>query len=195
MRFLRFLFIVLLTSLVWAWGIGKLADAGYITINNAPTEQVAPAPKAEPQPASSSKPKAQKSKASAAPQPIEKSTTKVEQPVRPTVAPAPKTNVQTQPQQPAEVVTLSLVEGIVGEWEPVEIADESVVFSKYGTCKKGRYGMDYVYKVSGNKVSLYYDSDTPLAAESMTAVATRQGDVYYLEIYNNGDFGGKYRRK
>lgn len=202
MRLLRFLLIVLATSLVWVWIFDRMIEEGYVTLNEVPTEQAqaesATAPKKQAQPTKQQT----ASEAPAKRESIAKSTTKVEQPIRPTSAPAPKTKQSVQtvaetttPTQPTEPVAVALTEGIIGEWIPVEIADENVVFSKYGTCKQGHYGIDYVYKISGNKVSLYYNSDSNHAAETMTAVATRQGDVYYLEIYNNGQFGGKYRRK
>ncbi len=169
MRLLRFLLIVLATSLVWVWIFDKMIDEGYVTLNEVPTEQVQEEPVPAPAPVSTPAPKTKQSAQTVA--------------------------ETTTPTQPIEPVAIALDEGIIGEWIPVEIADKNVVFSKYGTCKQGKYGIDYVYKVSGNKVLLYYNSDSNIAAETMTAVATRQGDVYYLEIYNNGEFGGKYRRK
>jgi hypothetical protein len=167
MRFLRFLLIVLATSLVWVWIFDKMIEEGYVTLNEVPTEQVQEEP---------------------APVPVSTPAPKTKQSAQ-TVA---ETTAFTQPTEP---VAVALAEGIIGEWIPVEIADENVVFSKYGTCKQGKYGTDYVYKISGDKVLLYYDVNIPVVAESMTAKVTSQSGIYYLEIYNNGEFGGKYRRK
>ena len=202
MRLLRFLLIVLVTSLVWMWIFDKMVEEGYVTLNEVPTEQIqaepATAPKKQAQPTKQQT----TSEAPAKRESVAKSTTKVEQPIRPTSAPAPKTKQSVQtvaetttPTQPAEPVVVALAEGIIGEWEPVEIAEEKIVFSKYGTCKQGKYGIDYVYEVSDDKVLLYYDGNFRLTAETLTAVVNRQGEVYYLEIYNNGRFGGKYCRK
>ena len=214
MRLLRFLLIVLATSLVWVWIFDKMIEEGYVTLNEVPTEQVqvepAPASASTPTPAPKKQTQQTKqptkqqttSEAPAKRESIAKSTTKVEQPIRPTSAPAPKTKQSAQTvaettasTQPTEPVAVALAEGIIGEWIPVEIADENVVFSKYGTCKQGKYGTDYVYKISGDKVLLYYDVNIPVVAESMTAKVTSQSGIYYIEIYNNGKFGGKYRSK
>ena len=79
---------------------------------------------------------------------------------------------------------------LVGEWEPTDKCDDVLVMTKYGTMEKG-YRKN-VYRLSGNKVRYGYDSD--FMTDGFKIEISQSETKYYLEIYNDRDYAGRYQR-
>ena len=78
---------------------------------------------------------------------------------------------------------------IVGKWQPVEGAEYSLEFTKYGTAIQYRssYLSRSPYSLNGNIANIGYSNNLKIEI-------TAKGGVVYLEIYDSDDFSGKYKR-
>ena len=78
---------------------------------------------------------------------------------------------------------------IVGKWQPVEGAEYSLEFTKYGTAIQYRssYLSRHPYSLNGNIANIGYSNNLKIEI-------TAKGGVVYLEIYDSDDFSGKYKR-
>ena len=80
-------------------------------------------------------------------------------------------------------------EAIIGKWEPVEMSELELTFSKYGTMRMGDLALDLNYSVANNRVhvSLFglLDSDFEIK------IYTENNDTF-LEIFDEPQFAGKY---
>ena len=78
---------------------------------------------------------------------------------------------------------------IVGKWQPVEGAEYSMEFTKYGTAiqYRGSYQSRHPYSLNGNIAKIGYSNNLKIEI-------TSNGGVTYLEIYDSDDFSGKYKR-
>ena len=78
---------------------------------------------------------------------------------------------------------------IVGKWQPVEGAEYSLEFTKYGTAiqYRGSYWSRSPYSLNGNIANIGYSNNLRIEI-------TAKGGVVYLEIYDSDDFSGKYKR-
>ena len=78
---------------------------------------------------------------------------------------------------------------IVGKWQPVEGAEYSLEFTKYGTAiqYRGSYWSRSPYSLNGNIANIGYSNNLKIEI-------TAKGGVVYLEIYDSDDFSGKYKR-
>lgn len=82
-------------------------------------------------------------------------------------------------------------EVIIGCWEPVELADTKLTFSKYGTMRIGDTALDINYSVNENivKVSLFGLLDT-----SFEIKIYNENKDTYLEIFDAPQFAGNYKK-
>ncbi len=82
-------------------------------------------------------------------------------------------------------------EVIIGCWEPIELADTKLTFSKYGTMRIGDTALDINYSVNENivKVSLFGLLDT-----SFEIKIYNENKDTYLEIFDAPQFAGKYKK-
>ena len=82
-------------------------------------------------------------------------------------------------------------EVIIGCWEPIELADTKLTFSKYGTMRIGDTALDINYSVNENivKVSLFGLLDTSFEIK----IYNEDKDTY-LEIFDAPQFAGKYKK-
>ena len=78
---------------------------------------------------------------------------------------------------------------IVGKWQPVEGAEYSMEFTKYGTAiqYRGSYQSRHPYSLNGNIAKIGYSNNLKIEI-------TSNGGVTYLEIYDSDDYSGKYKR-
>lgn len=78
---------------------------------------------------------------------------------------------------------------IVGKWQPIEGAEYSLEFTKYGTAiqYRGSYWSRSPYSLNGNIANIGYSNNLKIEI-------TAKGGVVYLEIYDSDDFSGKYKR-
>lgn len=116
--------------------------------------------------------------------------------VEPTVAPTPsraekKAEKRSEKRaQTAAPVTenIDYTREIDGKWTPVEGAQHSLEFTKYGTVIQyhGSLQMRHDYSLSGKKMNIGYDK--------ARIEIVKQGNDCYLEIYNSQEYSGKYRR-
>lgn len=83
----------------------------------------------------------------------------------------------------------ALSQEIVGKWQPVEGAEYSLEFTKYGTAIQYRssYLSRHPYSLNGNIANIGYSNNLKIEI-------TAKGGVVYLEIYDSDDFSGKYKR-
>ena len=100
-----------------------------------------------------------------------------------------KKDIAPQPVASASQQLDALSQEIVGKWQPVEGAEYSLEFTKYGTAIQYRssYLSRHPYSLNGNIANIGYSNNLKIEI-------TAKGGVVYLEIYNSDDFSGKYKR-
>lgn len=88
----------------------------------------------------------------------------------------------------SQEVTIDYAREIDGKWQPVEGAEYPLEFTKYGTVIQyhGSLQLRFGYSLSSKRMNIRYDK--------ARVEITREGNDYYLEIYNSEDFSGKYKR-
>ena len=116
----------------------------------------------------------------------------------PKVAEEPKTKAQEpkvdepkaeEPKQESKLQTIDIAREIDGLWEPVVGAEYPLEITKYNVAIQHRGFENRVsYSLKGDKLRIYFDINA-------RCEITKEGDTYYLEIYNSKDFAGKYKRK
>lgn len=100
-----------------------------------------------------------------------------------------KKDIAPQPVASASQQLDVLSQEIVGKWQPVEGAEYSLEFTKYGTAIQYRssYLSRHPYSLNGNIANIGYSNNLKIEI-------TAKGGVVYLEIYDSDDFSGKYKR-
>ena len=100
-----------------------------------------------------------------------------------------KKDIAPQPVASASQQLDALSQDIVGKWQPVEGAEYSLEFTKYGTAIQYRSGYlsRHPYSLNGNIANIGYSNNLKIEL-------TVKGAVTYLEIYDSDDFSGKYKR-
>ena len=100
-----------------------------------------------------------------------------------------KKDIAPQPVASASQQLDALSQDIVGKWQPVEGAEYSLEFTKYGTAiqYRGSYLSRHPYSLNGNIANIGYSNNLKIEI-------TAKGGVVYLEIYDSDDFSGKYKR-
>jgi hypothetical protein len=100
-----------------------------------------------------------------------------------------KKDIAPQPVASASQQLDALSQDIVGKWQPVEGAEYSLEFTKYGTAIQYRSGYlsRHPYSLNGNIANIGYSNNLKIEI-------TAKGGVVYLEIYDSDDFSGKYKR-
>lgn len=100
-----------------------------------------------------------------------------------------KKDIAPQPVASASQQLDALSQEIVGKWQPVEGAEYSLEFTKYGTAIQYRssYLSRHPYSLNGNIANIGYSNNLKIEL-------TVKGAVTYLEIYDSDDFSGKYKR-
>lgn len=100
-----------------------------------------------------------------------------------------KKDIAPQPVASASQQLDALSQEIVGKWQPVEGAEYSLEFTKYGTAIQYRssYLSRHPYSLNGNIANIGYSNNLKIEI-------TAKGGVVYLEIYDSDDFSGKYKR-
>lgn len=98
-------------------------------------------------------------------------------------------DIAPQPVASASQQLDALSQEIVGKWQPVEGAEYSLEFTKYGTAIQYRSGYlsRHPYSLNGNIANIGYSNNLKIEI-------TAKGGVVYLEIYDSDDFSGKYKR-
>ena len=105
----------------------------------------------------------------------------------PKVVEEPK--VAEEPQQESKLQTIDIAREIDGLWEPVVGAEYPLEITKYNVAIQHRGFENRVkYSLKGDKLRIDFDINA-------RCEITKEGDTYYLEIYNSKDFAGKYKRK
>ena len=85
--------------------------------------------------------------------------------------------------------TIDIAREIDGLWEPVVGAEYPLEITKYNVAIQHRGFENRVkYSLKGDKLRIDFDINA-------RCEITKEGDTYYLEIYNSKDFAGKYKRK
>lgn len=111
---------------------------------------------------------------------------------KPKVVEQPKADepkVAEEPQQDSKLQTIDIAREIDGLWEPVVGAEYPLEITKYNVAIQHRGFENRVnYSLKGDKLRIYFDVNA-------RCEITKEGDTYYLEIYNSKDFAGKYKRK
>lgn len=93
-----------------------------------------------------------------------------------------------QPKESSELQTIDIAREIDGLWEPVVGAEHPLEFTKYNVAIQHRGFENRVnYSLKGDKLRIDLDN--------AKCEITKEGDTYYLEIYNSKYFSGKYKRK
>lgn len=87
--------------------------------------------------------------------------------------------------------TADYSEAIIGNWEPVELANAELTFSKYGTMRIGDAPIDINYSVNANKVEV---SLLGLLDTSFEISVYKEGGDTYMEIFDAPQFAGKYKK-
>lgn len=100
-----------------------------------------------------------------------------------------KKDIASQPVASASQQLDALGQDIVGKWQPIEGAEYSLEFTKYGTAIQYRssYLSRHPYSLNGNIANIGYSNNLKIEI-------TAKGGVVYLEIYDSDDFSGKYKR-
>ncbi len=104
---------------------------------------------------------------------------------------------ETESEQPSET-TADLAEKIVGAWEPEDERNIPLEFTRYGTICLGEEGglassmLKFNYKVDDNKVII---EGYGLFSSELRVKVSSDGQGDYLEIYDNPQLAGKYRKK
>ena len=116
--------------------------------------------------------------------------------VEPSVAPTPsraekKAEKRSEKRaQTAAPVTenIDYTREIDGKWTPVEGAKYDLEFTKYGTViqHNGSLLLRHTYSLSGKKMNIGYGK--------ARIEIVKEGENFYLEIYNSEKFSGRYRR-
>lgn len=102
---------------------------------------------------------------------------------------AEEPKVAEEPQQESKLQTIDIAREIDGMWEPVVGAEYPLEITKYNVAIQHRGFENRVkYSLKGDKLRINFDSNA-------RCEITKEGDTYYLEIYNSKDFSGKYKRK
>ena len=86
--------------------------------------------------------------------------------------------------------TVSYAGEIVGEWSPVELAEEKLNFSQYGVMRIGDDDYGHSYSVDDDilEISMIFGDNTCRFAISSDDTGT------YLEIFDDPVFAGKYKK-
>ena len=193
---MRTILTILLTSLFWSIIIYFFFEpAGSEAPQVEKTEQVAP----QPQPTKKAEKKAAKTekraekkvvKAEKATTPTEKKEVNVEPKVAATpVEVTPSAPATTQSKSDDKLKQFDPARELIGKWKPIEGAEYPLEFTKYGTAIQYRgYENRIKYSIKGQKLSIYMDLNAKFEI-------TKEGENFYLEIYNTRDFSGKYKRE
>lgn len=88
------------------------------------------------------------------------------------------------------VPTNEYAQALIGKWKEVD-GCVKLEFTKYGELK-GVYS-EKVYKLRGNIVNYGYNSNW--MNDNFKIGITHSSENYYLEIYNNTDYAGRYKRE
>lgn len=111
---------------------------------------------------------------------------------KPKVVEQPKADepkVAEEPKQESKLQTIDIAREIDGLWEPVVGAEYPLEITKYNVAIQHRgYENRVKYALKGDKLRIDFDVNA-------RCEITKEGDTYYLEIYNSKDFAGKYKRK
>ena len=111
---------------------------------------------------------------------------------KPKVVEQPKADepkVAEEPKQESKLQTIDIAREIDGLWEPVVGAEYPLEITKYNVAIQHRGFENRVnYSLKGDKLRIYFDVNA-------RCEITKEGDTFYLEIYNSKDFAGKYKRK
>lgn len=195
---MRSILTILLTSLVWSIVIYCFYEPK--STKEVVTEAVEVVEVA-PQPTKSSKKSENKSKRTekqvskqTPAKSVETSTSQTTKSSTATTAPAPtKSTSSTSPttvtsSTTEQSVTIDYAREIDGKWQPVEGAKYALELTKYGTVIQyhGSLLLRYSYSLSGKRMNIRYDK--------ARVEIIKEGNDYYLEIYNSEDFSGKYKR-
>lgn len=186
---MRTILSVLLTSLVWSFVI-----VAFFEPREKGKEQQTVAPVAE-QNSFSEEVTSAPTKKRSAKKAEKKAEKRTEQKAAPTAATkaeqktAPTTTTKAE-QKPTALATESIdyAREIDGKWTPVEGAKYALEFTKYGVVIQhhGPLLLRHRYSLSGKKMNIHYDK--------ARVEIIKEGDIYYLEIYNSDDYSGKYKR-
>ena len=195
---MRSVLTILLTSLCWAFVIFLFFEPKSSKEEKSePTIEVVEAEKPA-KPTRTEKKSARTEKRAAKKEAQPKSTTAVETPTAevaeaPAQAPAKaaeeaKEATTTAEKSSSQEVTIDYAREIDGKWQPIEGAEYPLEFTKYGTVIQyhGSLQLRYGYSLSSKRMNIRYDK--------ARVEITREGNDYYLEIYNSKDFSGKYKR-
>ena len=209
---MRSVLTILLTSLFWAFVIFLFFEPKSSKEEKSePTVEVVEAEKPA-KPTRTEKKSARTEKRAAKKEAQPKSTTAVETPAAevaeaPMQTPAKTTEEAPAAEAPAQApaktaeeatitaeksssqeVTIDYAREIDGKWQPIEGAEYPLEFTKYGTVIQyhGSLQLRYGYSLSSKRMNIRYDK--------ARVEITREGNDYYLEIYNSKDFSGKYKR-
>lgn len=199
---MRSVLTILLTSLCWAFVIFLFFEPKSSKEEKSePTVEVVEAEKPA-KPTRTEKKSARTEKRAAKKEAQPKNSTTVETPAA-EAAKAAEAPAQAPVQTPAKTaeeatitaektssqeVTIDYAREIDGKWQPVEGAEYPLEFTKYGTVIQyhGSLQLRFGYSLSSKRMNIRYDK--------ARVEITREGNDYYLEIYNSEDFSGKYKR-
>lgn len=192
---MRSVLTILLTSLFWAFVIFLFFEPQDSKEEKSePTIEVVEAEKPA-KPTRTEKKSARTEKRAAKKEAQTKSATAVETPAAevaeaPMQTPAKATEEAaiTAEKVSSQEVTIDYAREIDGKWQPIEGAEYPLEFTKYGTVIQyhGSLQLRYGYSLSSKRMNIRYDK--------ARVEITREGNDYYLEIYNSKDFSGKYKR-
>lgn len=192
---MRSVLTILLTSLCWAFVIFLFFEPKSSKEEKSePTVEVVEAEKPA-KPTRTEKKSARTEKRAAKKEAQTKSTTAVETPASEaaeapvqTPAKAAEEAAITAEKSSSQEVTIDYAREIDGKWQPVEGAEYPLEFTEYGTVIQyhGSLQLRYGYSLSSKRMNIRYDK--------ARVEITREGNDYYLEIYNSEDFSGKYKR-
>lgn len=102
---------------------------------------------------------------------------------------ADEPKVAEEPKQESKLQTIDIAREIDGLWEPVVGAEYPLEITKYNVAIQHRGFENRVkYSLKGDKLRINLDFNA-------RCEITKEGNTYYLEIYNSEDFSGKYKRK
>lgn len=192
---MRSVLTILLTSLCWAFVIFLFFEPKSSKEEKSePTVEVVEAEKPA-KPTRTERKSARPEKKAAKKEAQPKSTTAVETPAAETAeapmqtpAKAAEEATITAEKSSSQEVTIDYAREIDGKWQPVEGAEYPLEFTKYGTVIQyhGSLLLRYSYSLSGKRMNIRYDK--------ARVEIIKEGNDYYLEIYNSEDFSGKYKR-
>lgn len=123
------------------------------------------------------------------PKVVEEPKTKAQEPKVVEQPKADEPKVAEEPKQESKLQTIDIAREIDGLWEPVVGAEYPLEITKYNVAIQHRgYENRVKYSLKGDKLRINLDFNA-------RCEITKEGDTYYLEIYNSKDFSGKYKRK